>query len=127
MEPTRPTGITGKARETLARILHHVLVDECSLSATTRDYRWRVTGPNLYSLHRLFEEQRRQLDYWMTQLFERTRATGVALATELEKVTSDSVDSASPVSPECREPRSMIGDLLARHEAMAETLREDIA
>jgi starvation-inducible DNA-binding protein len=124
MEPKRPTGITGKARETFARLLNHVLADECSLSATTRDYRWSVTGPNLYSLHRLFDEQRRQLDYWLGQIFERTRAAGMAMFGELEQTSR-----AGPpvVEHPGLAPQSMIGDLLARHEEMAKRLHTELA
>jgi starvation-inducible DNA-binding protein len=124
MEPTKKCGITGKARETLARVLNHVLADECSLSATTRDYRWRVTGPNLYSLHRLFDEQRRQLDYWLEQVFDRMRASGLAAMAELQTLPTGGVP---PAKPDRVEPRSLIRDLLARHEELARTLRDDIA
>lgn len=124
MDSTRDNGLTGKARDTLARILDHLLVDECSLSATTRDYRWRVTGPNLYSLHRLFEEQRRQLDFWLDQIMERTRAVGLALTNGWER-NAPAPAGAEP-GLERLEPRGMIGDLLGRHEEMARMLREDI-
>ena len=120
MDSTRDNGLTGKARDTLARILDHLLADECSLSATTRDYRWRVTGPNLYSLHRLFEEQRRQLDFWLDQLIERTRAVGLALTNGGER------NAPPSAAAEGLEPRGMIGDLLGRHEEMARMLRQDI-
>jgi starvation-inducible DNA-binding protein len=123
MQAMRPSGLTGKARETLARILDHVLADECSLSATTRDYRWSVTGPNLYSLHRLFDEQRRQLDYWLGQIFERTRAVGIAVFGDLEKTSREGTPVVEhPGLP----PRSMIGDLLGRHEEMARRLRDEL-
>jgi starvation-inducible DNA-binding protein len=125
MQPTKTIGITGKAREAFVKMLNHVLADECSLSATTRDYRWSIRGPNLYSLHRLFDEQRRQLDYWLNQLCERTCALGLAARSELEKM------SRPPESIEARPdelaPRGMIGDLLERHEEMARKLRIDIA
>lgn len=118
MQTPKHTGITGKARETLAKIIDHVLRDECSLSATTRDYRWNVTGPNLYSLHRLFDEQRRQLDYWLDRVIERARAVGFAgpIRREIEP----------PASGAGLPPRTMIGDLLERHETLARQLRDDI-
>ena len=118
MQPKNPTSFTGKARESLAKILDHVLRDECSLSATTRDYRWNVTGPNLYSLHRLFDEQRRQLDYWLGRVIERAKAAGLAAV---------NLGDAPPATGAGLPPDSMIEDLLARHEAMARQLREDIA
>ena len=50
MEPKIQSTPTGKARDALVKILDHVLRDECSLSARIRDYRWKLIGPNLYSL-----------------------------------------------------------------------------
>jgi starvation-inducible DNA-binding protein len=124
MQPTRQNRITGKARETFAKILNHVLADECALSAVTRDYRWSISGPNLYSLHRLFDEQCRQLDHWLNQLFEWTRAAGIAVGSELEKFGRAN-ESHEPAADQLA-PRSMIGDLLARHEEMARKLRVDL-
>jgi starvation-inducible DNA-binding protein len=124
MQAKTETGITGKARETLARILDHALKEECLLSATTQDYRWNVTGPNLYSLHRLFDEQRRQIDHWLDQLMERARCFGFGgrpnLKKELPAGTSDAAAGG-------RLPAStMVVDLLLRHEEMAHRLRADI-
>jgi starvation-inducible DNA-binding protein len=116
-------GITGKTRDTLARILDHVLKDECMLSATTRDYRWNVTGPNLYSLHRLFDEQRRQLDEWLDQLVECAKSFGFGGRSSLEQkaeLAGNAVSSAGLPA------RTMVVDLLIRHEEMAHRLREDI-
>lgn len=118
MQPPKPSGVTGKARETLATILDHVLHSECLLSARTRDYRWSVTGPNLYSLHRLLDEQRRQLDYWLDRVMERARLAGFPVPARR--------DASSPAAIPGLPPRTMLSDLLSRHEAMAEQLRQDI-
>jgi starvation-inducible DNA-binding protein len=117
MEPTTQASFTEKARDTIARVLDHVLAEECSLAARTRDYRWNVTGPNLYSLHRLFDEQRQQLDYWLDRVIERARSIG--FPKERHEEPSGGTAAGLP-------PRTMIGDLLARHEAMAGELRADI-
>jgi starvation-inducible DNA-binding protein len=118
MQPNSQTSLGAKARETIARILDHVLEEECSLSATTRDYRGNVTGPNLYSLHRLFDQQRRQLDQWLDRLVERARAAGVPAQADRAAATAAS-GAGLPA-------RTMIGDLLARHEALAHQLRAEI-
>jgi starvation-inducible DNA-binding protein len=112
-------GLSGKARQTLAMILNHVLEDECKLSATTRKFRWKVTGPNFHSLHRLFDEQRQQIDYWLDQVMARTRAIGVP---------ADKVPAADePATHEHSLPAGrMIGELLALHEKMARQLRADV-
>src|SRR5215212_2509340 len=76
MQSNSPIGITDKARTSIARLLNHVLKEECFLLATTRDYRGSVTGPHLYSLHRLFDEQRRQLEQWLERVIERAKLLG---------------------------------------------------
>lgn len=124
MEPLRPNGITGRAREALTRILNHVLDDEWSLSAATRAYRARVSGPQLYSLHRLFDEQRRQLDYWLEQLFAQMRGAGLAMFGDFARRAADPAPRAAD---DCLEPQRLIGDLLERHEKLARALREDLA
>ena len=124
MQPKSQVGITGKARDTLAKIIDHVLQDECSLSATTREYRWNVTGPNLYSLHRLFDEQRRQLDYWMGQIGQLAKSAGFGSRNPVAEATRTA--DATPPTGAGLPPSTMIGDLLARHEEMAQRLRADI-
>lgn len=127
MQPKPQVGITGKARETLARILDHVWRDECSLSATTRQYRWSVTGPNLYSLHRLFDEQRRQLDYWLKQVGGVAKAAGFGTRETVGEPEGGAEAEPGPAGArESLPPSTMIGDLLARHEEMAQRLRQDI-
>ena len=127
MQPKPQVGITGKARDTLARILDHVLRDECSLSATTRQYRWNVTGPNLYSLHRLFDEQRRQLDYWLGQVGQLAKSVGFGSRETMEDLQRTVAGPAGAEKPPgSLPPSTMIGDLLARHEEMAQRLRADI-
>lgn len=124
MQAKTQIGITGKARETLAKILEHVLQEEFRLSATTRDYRWNVTGPQLYSLHRLFDEQRRQLDFWLNKVLERARSIGFGGRAKVRKTEAPTAtEGAQGVR---LPPRTMVGDLLTRHEEMAHRLRDDI-
>jgi starvation-inducible DNA-binding protein len=122
MTPDSKNGLTGRTRQAIASILNHVLEDECQLSATTRACRWKVTGPNFHSLHRLFDEQRKQIDYWLDQVMARTRAMG--LATVEEKPTPSAAETAG--DPPGLPPAGMIGELLERHEKMARQLRADV-
>ena len=124
MQPLTQDGITSTARETLAKTIDHVLKDECSLSATTRDYRWNVTGPNFYSLHRLFDEQRRQLDHWLDKVLERAKSNGFGARANLEKEMQLAVADAT--SGAGLPARTMVVNLLLRHEEVAHRLREDI-
>lgn len=114
--------ITAKPRETLKKIIDHVVKDEGSFSALIREYRWSVTGPNHYSLHRLFDEQRRQLDYWLEHLTACARSAGFGIS-ESTVLSDAGRESTPPVHvPAWR----MIGELLLRHESMAHQLRGDI-
>ena len=124
MHPKPDDSLTGKARETFAKIIEHVWTEECSLSATTRAYRWSVTGPNFHSLHKLFDEQRRQLDQWLAQLFQRSRAAGVTTPTPEEAASEAQEESAAAAG---MPPQQMIDDLLGRHEELSRKLREDVA
>lgn len=116
------TSIPGKTRESLTKILDHVLKEEIFLLATMREYRVSVTGPNLYSLRRLIDEQRRQLDYWLDRVIERTKSIGGKKASEQRAEKSQPVPKIDASVP----ARSMIGDLLSRHERIARHLRDDI-
>lgn len=120
MTPPPDRGLPGKARQTLARILNHVLAEECMLAATTRDFRWKVTGPHFHSLHKLFDEQRQQIDGWLDQLLARSRAVGVPA--EVTTAGEGETGATGPAIP----AHEMIGELLARHEAMAQQLQRDI-
>jgi starvation-inducible DNA-binding protein len=123
MQSKTKSGITGKTRVSLTKILDHVLKEEVFLSATMREYRSNVSGPNLYSLRRLFDEQRRQLDYWLDRVIERTKSIGGAKkASKVKAMKSEPEVRVSAGVP----AGSMIGDLLSRHERMARRLRDDI-
>ena len=124
MQSKIPPGFRSKARASLARILDHVLKEECFLLAKTQDYRGHVTGPNLYSLHRLFDEQRRQLDYWLERLIEQAKAIGSSKrGAAAQKPASSEAETTSGAGLPAR---TMIGDLLTRHERIARQLRDDL-
>jgi len=120
MSPSSPIGLTDKARAKVASILSHVLADELTLSATTRDFYARVTGPNFHSLHKLFDDQYRQLERWLGRIAARARAIGVgARAAEAKPTHSNPPLPGTPA-------RKMVGDLVTLHEQIASRLRDDV-
>ena len=122
MEP--PFSLSEKARETIAKFLGPLLAEECSLSAAIREYRWNVTGPHFHSLHKLFEDQRRQLEGWLTLLFQRASGAGVAV-----RVSDSPQPAPQPPAGGAAAglaPRQMIDDLLGRHEQLSRILREEV-
>ena len=122
MESKSHIDISGKRPESLVRILEYVLQEEGFLLATMREYRWNITGPNFYSLRRLFDEQGHQLDHWLERLVERTNSIGSGKEVPPQKMPS----ASAPTSIGGLPPRSMIGDLLGRHERIARHLRDHI-
>jgi DNA-binding ferritin-like protein len=124
MNMTLHNGSDDKVQETLADVIEHVLKDECSLSAITRDYRWNVTGPHVSSLNHLFHEQRRQLDHWVGKIVERAKWSGFGARASLEKDVELAAGDA--MSHANVPPGTMVADLLARHEAMSLRLRNYI-
>jgi starvation-inducible DNA-binding protein len=54
-----------------------LLADTYALALKTQNYHWNVTGPEFYSLHKLFEEQYESLHDAADELAERIRALGV--------------------------------------------------
>lgn len=52
------------------------LANTYGLYLLTQNYHWNVVGPNFYALHKLFEEQYRDLFAAMDELAERVRALG---------------------------------------------------
>jgi starvation-inducible DNA-binding protein len=60
----------------IADELTHFLADTYVLYLKTQNFHWNVTGPNFYSLHKMFEEQYEELAAAIDEIAERIRALG---------------------------------------------------
>ncbi len=60
----------------IADELTHFLADSYLLYLKTQNFHWNVTGPNFYSLHKLFEEQYQELALAVDEIAERIRSLG---------------------------------------------------
>lgn len=109
-----------RARDCVGVVLKHVLADESRLAAATRDYVWRVRGSPLQSLKRLFAEQGRQVDRWVSELAAHARSLGIAMGAVRDATSPDRCGEQGS-------PAVMIGELLALHEDMVTKLRTDVA
>jgi starvation-inducible DNA-binding protein len=110
---------TDKARATVSAILTHALAEELLLSSMTRGFSGTV--PAFQSLHRLFADQYHQLEGWLDRLAARTCAFGTPGVKIDELVTARCVDL-----PEHMPEQTMVSELLALHEQLAERLRLDV-
>jgi starvation-inducible DNA-binding protein len=117
-------GLTDDDRQRVVAILNTLLADEFLLYTKTRNFHWNVTGPQFNDLHKFFEAQYEALDETIDEVAERARALGGrALGTLEEFRTTARLGEKPGVTPSARE---MLGALLADHEAVVRSLREDI-
>jgi starvation-inducible DNA-binding protein len=118
-------GISDDNRQKVVAILNTLLADEFLLYIKTRNYHWNVTGPQFNDLHKFFESLYEELDDVVDDVAERARSLGGrAFGTLDEFRTSARLGEKPGTVPPARE---MLASLLADHEAVTRTLREDIA
>lgn len=117
-------GTADKGRKGSVQILNRVLSDEYVLYTKTRNYHWNVTGPDFAELHKFFESQYEVLNEIIDEVAERARSVGgVSLGSLREFLTQSRLkESAGGLMP----AKKMIASLLADHEAVIRSLREDL-
>lgn len=117
-------GLGEDARAGVVQILDRLLADEYVLYTKSRNYHWNVTGPQFNDLHTFFESQYEALDRIVDEVAERARSLGgrpiATLAGFLQQARLK--EDAKPAP----DARTMIGNLLADHEAIIRTLRADL-
>jgi starvation-inducible DNA-binding protein len=117
-------GIADDNRHKVITILNTLLADEFLLYTKTRNYHWNVVGPQFNDLHKFFEAQYEALDDVIDEVAERVRALGGRASGTLEEFRASARLGEKPGTvPPARE---MLAALLADHEALTRTLREDI-
>ncbi len=118
-------GLTNAQRTGVSRILNRALADEHVLYIRTRNYHWNVTGLQFKSLHEFFESQYKALEAAIDEIAERTRSLGFrAIGSMKEFVQYASLREQNPA--EVPDAVGMLRNLLADHEAIIKTLRQDI-
>jgi starvation-inducible DNA-binding protein len=117
-------GLSKDQREAVVTILNTVLADEFVIYIKSRRFHWNVEGPNFTELHGLFEKQYEQLGEIVDRVAERARALGGFAAGSLEQYLR--LTRLTEQTGERYPARSMIEALLADHEALIRSLREDI-
>jgi starvation-inducible DNA-binding protein len=117
-------GLTDDDRQRVVAILNTLLADEFLLYTKTRNFHWNVTGPQFNDLHKFFEAQYEALDDTIDEVAERSRALGGRAFGTLEEFrTSARLGEKPGVTPVARD---MLAILLADHEALIRSLRDDI-
>jgi starvation-inducible DNA-binding protein len=119
--PTIDTGLDEKDRARIADGLAHLLADTATLYFKTHGYHWNVTGPLFTSLHRLFEEQYRELYGSIDDVAERIRALGHRAPGSYRELAALSSVPEAEGTPGATE---MVEDLALGQEQVARTARE---
>src|ERR1039457_5730863 len=109
-------GITEKNLLSTTRILSVVLSDEMTLYIKTRKSHWNVVGESFMELHKLFENQYKQLEEAIDEIAERIGKLGqktIGTMQEFGKLSSVKEHPGTYTSS-----KKMIAELLADHELL---------
>jgi starvation-inducible DNA-binding protein len=117
-------GLPEEQRQAVVSILNTVLADEFVLYTKSRRFHWNVQGPNFLELHDLFQKHYEQLSQVVDDVAERARALdGVAAGSLEEYLTLTRLNEEATRSYDAR---GMIAALLADHETLIRSLRQDL-
>lgn len=114
---------TGTQKSAVAQQLFKVVCDSYVLLTKTQGFHWNVTGPQFYSLHKLFEEQYNDLFAAVDELAERVRALNAYAPISTSEMVKNSGITESTKVPSAED---MVRDLVKGHEYVAEAIRTAI-
>lgn len=117
------TGLEKRDTEKLARYLGNALADSYVLYLKTQGVHWNVVGPLFVGLHRLTEEQYRDLAEAIDQLAERIRALGHLAPASFADFQEQSVLQPTTAGPSGAD---MVKILSQDHETLATRLRKAV-
>ena len=117
------TGLKPKERADVARELSKVLADSFAVYQKTHGYHWNVRGPEFFSLHKLLEEQYREIWAALDDIAERIRALGYpAPGTYAEFLELTRLEEPKPGL----KAEDMIRYLIKGQETVVRTARETL-
>ena len=118
------TGIERKDRRKLAERMGEALASTYVLYHKTHAFHWNITGPLFYSVHKMTDEQYRDLAAAIDDIAERIRAIGFPAPSGLARYAKESaVEDDTDVS----DPKHMINRLAKDHQKVAKQLRDAVA
>ncbi|MBI2387548.1 MAG: DNA starvation/stationary phase protection protein [Elusimicrobia bacterium] len=118
-------GLKDASRTAVLALLDLTLADEYLLYTKTRNFHWNVTGFHFAAMHKFFEEQYGQLDGFVDEVAERSRALGGRSLGSMREFLSKTRLSESLGDAKKKE-ETMIAELLADHESLTRSLRKDV-
>lgn len=116
--------IKDKQLQKVADLLSHFLADTYVLYLKTQNFHWNVTGSLFYSLHKLFEDQYRELAAAIDEIAERIRSIGsMAPASFAQFLQLASLKEEKGIE---QSSEDMIRKLLKDHELLAQSAADMI-
>lgn len=117
-------GISEKNLKQVNELLSVLLANETVLYMKTRKFHWNIAGESFMELHRLFEEQYKQIEVTIDEVAERIGKLGgqtVGTLSEFSKLTT--LKEHPGKYPGSKE---MIKELLKDHETLIRELRKGV-
>lgn len=117
-------GISEKILNAVTDILSETLANEVTLYTKTRKFHWNVSGESFMELHKLFENQYKQLEKSIDEVAERISKLGSKTIGTMEEFGKLSTVKENPGNyPSSKE---MIKELLIDHETIIVMLRKSV-
>jgi starvation-inducible DNA-binding protein len=117
-------GISDNNLKNSITLLSSVLADEVTLYTKTRKFHWNVGGESFMEIHKLFENQYKQLEESIDEVAERiSKLGGKTIGTMSEFSELTKLKEAPNKYPSQKE---MLKELLDDHETVIVELRKDI-
>lgn len=117
-------GISEKNLKSSADLLSGVLANEMTLYIKTRKFHWNVAGESFMELHKLFENQYKQLEQSIDEIAERIGKLGHKTIGTMQEFSKLSTLKESP--GKYAPAKELLAELLKDHEAVIVMLRKDI-
>ena len=117
------TGLERKDRKMLADLMGNALASAYVLYHKTHAFHWNITGAMFYSVHKLTEEQYKDMAEAIDDMAERIRAIGFPAPVGLKDYAERSIVTDPAEMPDAG---SMIHELAQDHQAVASQLREAV-
>lgn len=117
------TGLPQKNLKVISQALNILLADEYVLFTKTYNYHWNISGSHFHDLHKMLEEQYRELLEIVDEVAERVRALGAPSLGTLAEFSKHARLSEKSGQPKAIE---MLKNLLHDHESIICSIREDM-
>ena len=118
-------GIPEKKLEAITELLSIVLANQVTLYTKTRKFHWNVCGNSFMELHKLFENQYKQLEESIDEVAERISKLGSkTIGTMQEFGKLSAVKEHAGKYPSSKE---MLKELLQDHETVIIGLRKSVS